>query len=462
MYRSIRFRLTLWYSTIVALTFAVVAFATYQFVSRTLMASLDQSVTNEVKWIAARLERRESRNEEERILREDLIEHSAFFPLKEYVEIWDDSGELFYHSLNLGGDTLANYLRAEPDHRWILATLTNFRNHHIRIAFNKTPRGTILLAMPTETVTAALSQLLNIIAWMGPAVLVIAVLGGTFLAKKSLSKVNKVTEAAKRITADRLSDRIPEARVDDEIGNLISTFNAMISRLDASFEQMKQFSGDASHELRTPLTVIRTQLETALNSRVSPAEMKKIVAHCLDEAIRMSGTIESLLLLAKSDAGQVLIKSERVDVKALMVETYEESVILASQKSITVTLQKADPVTVRGDEYRLRQMLLNLIDNAIKYSRQKGAINLRLVKDHGSARIIVSDNGIGIPESDIPRIFDRFYRVDRARSREMGGAGLGLSITRWIVEAHGGSLSVTSDVNKGSEFTVTLPLAAKA
>ncbi len=459
MLRSIRFKLTLWYSTIVAVTFFVVGFATYQFVSRMLNASLDQSVTNEVQWIAAHMEKQDERQESAANMRDEIQEHSRFSPLKEYVEIWDTAGHIFYQSRNLTGDTLAHYLIAPPDHRWLLETPTNFRDHDIRLAFNKTSRASIYLAMPTTIVTSALSELLNILGWMGPAVLVLAVLGGFFLARKSLSKVTKVTEAAKRITADRLHDRIPETAVDDELGNLILTFNEMISRLDASFEQMKQFSGDASHELRTPLTVIRTQLETALNSKVSPAETKMIIARCLDEAIRMSGTIENLLLLARSDAGQVAMKADRVDVKELMVQTYEESVILASQKSITVTLQKADPVTVQGDEYRLRQMLLNLIDNAIKYSRQKGAINLRLVREQNAARIIVSDNGIGIPEADLPRIFDRFYRVDRARSREMGGAGLGLSITRWIVEAHGGTLSVKSDLSVGSEFTVTLPVS---
>jgi signal transduction histidine kinase len=255
-----------------------------------------------------------------------------------------------------------------------------------------------------------------------------------------------------------MSERIPEEGVDDEIGNLISTFNAMIARLDTSFEQMKQFSGDASHELRTPLTVIRTQLETALNARESNAETKAIIAHCLDEAIRMSGIIENLLLLAKSDAGQVQIHTDKVNLQELINETYEESIILASEKSITVLLPTADAATVRGDGQRLRQMLLNLIDNAIKYSRQNGLISLSLTREGQRARIVVADNGIGIPEGEIGRIFDRFYRVDRARSRELGGAGLGLSISRWIVAAHGGTISVHSELNKGSEFIVDLPV----
>jgi heavy metal sensor kinase len=459
MFRSIRFRLTLWYVLTVMATFVVIAWATYQYVNAMLISSLDTSVTNEVKWITSRLEKQKERNESNDVVREDIRDHASYFPHKEFVEIWDSTGQIFHQSRNLSGDTLFFLLDNIENHRWLLVTLQDFRGHQLRLAMSETPSATILLGIPMESITAVMSQLFDTLAWMSPLVMLIAVIGGTILAKKSLAKVNKVTETVKRITVERLHDRIPEPEINDEIGNLISTFNAMISRLDSSFEQMKQFSADASHELRTPLTVIRTQLESALDSRRSPAELKKIVAHCLDETIRMSSTIENLLLLAKSDAGQVTVRNDKVMLQKLMEEMYEESIILASTKSITVQLQKADPAMILGDEQRLRQMLLNLIDNAIKYSQYNGAINLSLVKNNGRATITVADNGIGIPAEEVPRIFDRFYRVDRARSREMGGAGLGLSITRWIVQAHGGNLTVKSEVNKGSEFMVVFPLA---
>ncbi len=459
MFRSIRFRLTLWYVLTVMATFVVIAWATYQYVNAMLISSLDTSVTNEVKWITSRLEKQRERNESNDEVREDIRDHASYFPHKEFIEIWDSTGQIFHQSRNLSGDTLFFLLENIENHRWLLITLQDFRDHQLRLAMSKTSSATILLGIPMESTTEVMSQLFDTLAWMSPLVMLIAVVGGTILAKKSLAKVNKVTETVKRITVERLHDRIPEPEINDEIGNLISTFNAMISRLDSSFEQMKQFSADASHELRTPLTVIRTQLESALDSRRSPAELKKIVAHCLDETIRMSSTIENLLLLAKSDAGQVTVRNDKVVLQKLMEEMYEESIILASAKSITVQLQKADPATILGDEQRLRQMLLNLIDNAIKYSQYNGAINLSLVKNNGRATITVADNGIGIPAEEVPRIFDRFYRVDRARSREMGGAGLGLSITRWIVQAHGGNLTVKSEVNKGSEFTVVFPLA---
>jgi two-component system, OmpR family, sensor kinase len=457
--RSIRVRLVLWYAALIAFTFLCLSVFIYIYLKRTLSSTLDQSVTNEVKWIVARLERQVARKESNQIVREDIFEHAAFYPTKEYVEIWDSTGNIFYRSPNLADDTLANHVNTSQNRTWLLATVTDFRNHDIRIAVRTTPTAIVMVAMPTETITTPLNYIFRILAWLGPVVIVIAVGVGLYLVKKSFVKINQVIETAKRISADRMHDRIPEHNVQDEVGKLISTFNEMISRLDLSFQQMKQFSADVSHELRTSLTVLRTQLESALESNLADDEMKEIVADCLDEALRMSTIVESLLLLARADAGQEAIPKKPVDLQILVRNVFEESVFLASAKSITVTLQQFDKAIVMGDEQRLRQMILNMIDNAIKYGHEHGRIQVGLTAQGGSAKITVFDDGIGIPENEIGRIFDRFYRVDRARSRGLGGSGLGLSISRWIAEAHGGQITVTSELNKGSVFTVLLPLS---
>lgn len=459
MFRSIRFRLALWYTAAVAATFLLLSLAIYTYVGTTLADSMDQSIDIELRWIMAQLGKRMDRAESLEAVLEGIDERAAYSPAKEYIEVWDSTGRVIYRSPNLtSDDTLANHIRLSEGMTSLLTTSASFRTHKVRIGLRKTPRATVLLAMPTEAITAPLDHLVNILVWMAPIVVLIGAVGGGILAKKSFVKINQVVETARRITADRLYDRIPEHPASDEIGKIVSTFNDMISRLEISFREIKQFSEDASHELRTPLSVLRTQLETALESRTSQSELKKTIAHCLDETLRMSSIIESLLLITKDGSGRDHVVRETVDMKRLVLQTYDESVILASQRAITVTLTSLEEMTVAGDEQRLRQMLLNLIDNAIKYNREHGKIRISLRKEAGNARVDVVDTGIGIPEAEIPRIFDRFYRVDRARTREMGGAGLGLSIAKWIVEAHRGSISVKSRMNQGSEFSVFLPL----
>ncbi len=221
----------------------------------------------------------------------------------------------------------------------------------------------------------------------------------------------------------------------------------------AKGEELKELEGE-SCELRTPLTVMRGQTEVALRKERSLQEYRQVLESNLEEMERMSRIVDNLLTLSRADAGQIQMEFKPVQLKRLIEDAYEECKALADARRIDVFLDKAEEVTVLGDELRLRQMLLNLIDNAVKYTPEGGKIWLSLEAEGEYARISVRDTGIGIPEEDLPRIFDRFYRVDKARSREMGGSGLGLSIVRWIVKAHNGRIKVTSKLGEGSCFTV--------
>jgi two-component system OmpR family sensor kinase len=291
-----------------------------------------------------------------------------------------------------------------------------------------------------------------------PIALAVSVFGGFALAKKSLAPVDDIATRTRRITAESLDQSLPLTASDDEIGRLTLTINEMIRRLHESFLRIRQFSADASHELRTPLTIVRGEIEIALRSPKTPEGYRRVLESTLEEILRLTSIIDNLLTLAKADRGLYRAEFSEVDMKTLLEELYEDSTILASEKHIAVTLEAGAQITIVGDRLRLRQLFLNLIDNAIKYTPEGGKVTLVLERQNGSAVFRVSDTGIGIPEADLPRIFDRFYRVDKARSREMGGTGLGLSIAKWIAELHRGTISVNSEVLKGSVFTVTLPL----
>jgi signal transduction histidine kinase len=245
---------------------------------------------------------------------------------------------------------------------------------------------------------------------------------------------------------------------DDEIGRLTLTIIDMIRRLHDSFAQIRQFSADASHELRTPLTIVRGEIELALRSTKSPDEYRFVLESTLEEILRLTSIIDNLLMLAKADKGLYRPEFSEVNLGSLIEELFEDSEVLASRKNIRISLDIGTPITIVGDRLRLRQLFLNLIDNAIKYTPEGGNVALAVERHNGAAVFRISDSGIGIPEEDLPKVFDRFYRVDKARSREMGGTGLGLSIAKWIAELHRGTIDVQSELHRGSVFTVKLPM----
>jgi heavy metal sensor kinase len=316
----------------------------------------------------------------------------------------------------------------------------------------------ILVGYPLAELRDALENLFSIFLILIPIAVVVSVVGGFYLANKSLSPVSDVTAAARRITAENLDQIIPIRELDDEIGRLASTINDMFQRLHESFDQVRQFSADASHELRTPLTILRGEIELALLTTKTSEEYRRVLESSLEEILRMTSIINNLLTLARSDQGGFEVEFSEVDLAELVKEVSGDGEALAEGKRIHVTLLKNAPLPIVGDTLRLKQLFLNLIDNAIKYTDEGGTVTISAERRNGEAVFEVHDTGIGIPPNEIDHIFDRFYRVDKARSRERGGAGLGLSIAKWIAELHRGSITVTSEANKGSTFTVHLPL----
>jgi signal transduction histidine kinase len=255
-----------------------------------------------------------------------------------------------------------------------------------------------------------------------------------------------------------LHKRIPVDEEGDEVGRLGVTLNAMLARLEVSFAGLRRFTADASHELKTPLTVLRADIERAMTTQPGTTDQLVALEEALQETTRMADLVESLLTLARSDEGRFDLHREVVPLEPLVRDVAETANILGEEAGLTVTLGPIAQMSVGGDVVRLRQLFLNLITNAIKYTAKGGSVEISLTLVDGIALFAVKDTGIGIAGADLPFIFDRFWRVDRARTRvERGGVGLGLAISQWIAQAHGGSILVASRLGRGSTFTVSIP-----
>jgi heavy metal sensor kinase len=284
----------------------------------------------------------------------------------------------------------------------------------------------------------------------------LAVLGGGVLVRRGLRSLEEMATMAEGITAHRLDQRLALRAPPREVRRLADTFNAMLDRLHAAFAAQRRFVADASHELRTPLTTIRGRSEVLLLSPTLDAETREGLVMIRDEAGRMGRLVANLLLLARGDAARA-IDQRPVELDVLLLEVARQARALA--QGVTVTISHEDQVLVLGDADLLKQLLLNLVDNALTYTPPGGHIDLALSVVDGQARLAVHDTGIGIAPGELSHIFERFYRLDQARSRHSGGAGLGLAIARWIAEAHGGRIEAESAVGQGSTFTVVLPLS---
>ncbi len=293
-----------------------------------------------------------------------------------------------------------------------------------------------------------------------PVFLVVAVLGGLLLVRISLKPIRAITEQAERISSESISQRLPVAKTGDEIERLSLSLNRMIGRLDESIQHISRFSADVSHELRTPLTIVRGELEAMASRPGNTPETLESVGTTLEEIERLTRIVDQLLTISRLDAGQAGIERSRVDLGSLARSTAEQMQLLVDEKRIAVHYRIESDTCVSGDPLRLKQVLVNLLDNAVKYTAEGGHIEVGVRALDQMAILSVVDSGIGISEEALPHVFERFYRADKARARSTGGTGLGLSIVRAIVAAHDGVVSVRSDPRTGTEVRVELPLDA--
>ncbi len=319
----------------------------------------------------------------------------------------------------------------------------------------------VAAAAPTSTADAALSQFVTTSLVVAPFLMIASVMLAWAIAGRAFRPIDVIINEVQAITDGRsLHRRLPEVHSGDEMARLTFTLNEMLARLEKSFGALRRFTADASHELKTPLAVLRADVERAMNPGTASPERLVALEEALHETTRMADLVDSLLTLARADEGRFDLHREPVAVEPLIHEVFETALILGEAAGLTVTLSHVEPATVMGDRTRLRQLFLNLATNAIKYTPRGGSVEIAVHLVGSMAELTVRDTGVGIPAADLPQVFERFYRADRARSRssERSGFGLGLAISRWIAEAHGGGIAVRSRLGRGSTFTVTLPV----
>jgi heavy metal sensor kinase len=459
MFDSVRIRLTLWYAGVLALSLIAFALVIYYAAGNIFHERQDESLRSTAQTVAsAYLEELGETHSQSTAGKVVLAEIT--FPNR-YVQLIDSAGNPLAASANLSGATIAIPSPVLADARargFSNASVNGLRVTVVPLSSDQT-LGYAAVAEPLSVIADGLSELRRDLFAGVLLVLLLASAGGYFLARKSLAPVASMNIQTQRISAENLSARLDVTNPRDELGHLATTINDLLTRLENAFKEQQRFIADASHELRTPLAVLRGETEVALGKERTVEEYQQSLSLIQDEAERLSRIVEDLFILARQPINtRAALNKERVSLNDAVRDCARAAQVLAFRKGVRLKLESDSPsIALNGDEDLIKRMLLNLLDNAVKYTPAGGEISLALVRQNGNAEIVVRDTGIGIPAEAQPRVFDRFYRVDKARARTMGGAGLGLSIAQWIVEVHGGSINLASTPGHGSTFTIVLP-----
>jgi heavy metal sensor kinase len=460
-FRSIRIRLTAWYLLVLALGLGVFGVGSWYAMRASAFHTIDEELEDRVRGIQKFMQAQIASLSPLEI-RDEFREHSVLGPGGDLFQVCSEKGEWLYRSSVLENNQVPI---VRPDE---LGKEPRFENRNVqgvplrfistRVVVNGSAY-TVQVAEPLNEFYEALERF-RFLLWLSvPALLGMATLGGYWISRRALRPVDHITAAADSISIQNLAERLEVPKTGDELQRLSETLNRMLARLNDSVQRMSRFTADASHELRAPVSLIRTTAELAvLGGRTNP-EYQEDMVQIQTEAERTSRLIDSLLLLARADAGTDGMHRELTDLSNCIGEAVAQGRPLAVEKRIEMTADVvSEPIVVSGDDEALRRLFFILIDNAIKYTATGGSVGIHLAAAGGYAVASVSDSGIGIAQEDQQYIFDRFWRADQVRSRGMGGAGLGLSIARWIIARHDGMIEVRSEPGRGSTFTVKVPI----
>lgn len=471
---SLRIKLTIYYLAILSAVLLLFGISIYFYLSGSLLTTIDRALAFQIEKIELGMAAGAGVDVSDHPLMQNPEAQGDLLPLAPHVyQIINEQGKITDGEIASPKDHLpvdAGELMKLEVGKTVFKSVRLASGESLRVATRHVKdydgEGTyfIRLGQSLSALESARRRALLVLGIAIPLALLLGSFGGLLLANQALSPVDQITKAAEQIATGDLAERVPipaqaSAKM-DELGRLAATFNHMISRLQAAFERQKQFTSDASHELRTPLAVMRGDMEIALRRERAPEEYQRVLASNLEEIVRLTRLIEDLLMLARADSGRVELRCEVVDLNKLCQQMVEYISPLAQQRDQILTYESPNAsLSINADLQRIKQMLLNLLDNAIKYTEPGGSVTLSLRAEHNQAVITVSDTGRGIPAEDLPHIFERFFRRSAKTSdRSAAGFGLGLSIVKWIVDSHGGQIETESQQGQGTTFIVKFPL----
>jgi heavy metal sensor kinase len=458
--RSIRVRLTAWYAGILAATFVCAAVLASVSLRHSIRVTVDKQLRARFATVSNYVQRAAG-EERESHLREELNENAVADAASGYLRIADATGSWLYRSPNTEKWPDMSLRREQLPPRGVIETL-RINGQRMRVLSAPVKIGTVQIGLPVDEFDELQDDFIWTVLLGTPLLFCIASAAGYWISGRALRPVDRIASTARRITVENLSERLPSSGAGDELDRLSQVLNEMLAGLESAFRRITQFTADASHELRTPLAIIRTTAEVIRGRTRTLAEHDRAWASVLAQTERTSQLVDDLLTLTRGDSGSGGLLFEITDVAQVLSESCSDMQVLAHTKGVQLAFVVAERPTIIGDADALRRVFTILLDNAIKATSAGGSINVSVTAEGAaepqSAVITVEDTGIGIPQEDLPHIFDRFYRVNKDRSRETGGAGLGLAIAQWIVTVHGGAIQATSQVDCGSTFRVFLPL----
>lgn len=465
--QSLSFRLVTWYAGLLTLVFVLLGVLTLVFLRQYLEANVLDTQRQRARQIADTIVAAVSRTGEA-IMASQIEALYSPEANDRFIRVTGSGGHVIYASgspKDGSFDPSQVPLPGPAAHNDLLRKVTVSGGSVLVAAYRYGPsegaRYWVEVGVSSERTDATVRQVLLILAVGLPIAVCVAVAGGFVLVRRALKPVDRLSQKAAEITQHNLSERLPVVRTGDELERLSLSLNLMISRLEEAVNSSKQFVADASHELRTPLAVLRGELEELAQDAHVKAQVRETLGSMLEEVDRLAEIVEGLLALSRLDTGEGKTDWVRFDLAELAVSTADQMSLLAEDKNITLVCDAPAPVIIEGDRSRLKQVVVNLLDNAIKYTANGGRITLKITNENGYALLDVADEGVGIPAEALPHVFKRFFRVDGSRSRDRGGAGLGLSIVKSICDAHGARVEVTSVPGRGSHFRIRQPLAAE-